>query len=114
MAQRAGALAPSSNFYLEHLKLLLPRNTPVAVSSIGTLQQRLSARELEVLRSMALSMSNKRVAQALGISPETVKWHLKNIYGKLEVYGRDDAVAKARHLGWLEIPGRATMADRAA
>jgi LuxR family maltose regulon positive regulatory protein len=113
IARQAGALAPSSSFYLEHLKLLLPRQAPVPVSSPASLQQRLSARELEVLRSMALSMSNKRVAQALAISPETVKWHLKNIYGKLEVYGRDDAVAKARNLGWLETPGRA-MVDRSA
>lgn len=112
IAQRAGVLTPSSSFYLEHLKLLLLRQAPAPVSSIASAQQRLSARELEVLRSMALSMSNKRVAQALGISPETVKWHLKNIYGKLEVYGRDDAVAKARKLGWIETPGRTTIVGR--
>jgi len=36
------------------------------------------------------------VAQVLGVSPETVKWHLKNVYGKLGVSGRDEAVARVR------------------
>ena len=44
-------------------------------------------------------MPNKRIAQALDISPETVKWHLRNIYAKLGVYTRDAAVARGRHLG---------------
>ncbi|MNF09648.1 HTH-type transcriptional regulator AlkS [compost metagenome] len=44
-------------------------------------------------------MPNKKIARALGVSPETVKWHLKNIYGKLGVTGRDEAIARMRDLG---------------
>lgn len=67
--------------------------------SAPPLNEALSERKMEILRALANAMSNKRVAQVLGVSPETVKWHLKNVYGKLGVFGRDDAVARARDLG---------------
>ena len=44
----------------------------------------------------AQAMPNKKIAAALGLSIDTVKWHLKNIYGKLGVSGRDEAVAWMR------------------
>lgn len=40
---------------------------------------------------------------AMGVSPETVKWHLKNVDGKLGVFGRDDAVARARDVGLVGL-----------
>jgi LuxR family maltose regulon positive regulatory protein len=60
----------------------------------------LSDRELDVLRLLSQAFPNKKIARALSLSPDTVKWHLKNIYGKLGVAGRDDAVARMRDLGW--------------
>lgn len=104
-ARRADRLSASANFYLDYLRLQHEQTgRPAAVQTppATDLQEALSPRELDILRSLALTMSNKRVAQAQGITPETVKWHLKNIYGKLGVYGRDDAVAKARQLGLLQ------------
>ncbi|MBN3761923.1 AAA family ATPase [Burkholderia sp. Ac-20365] len=59
----------------------------------------LSDREAEVLHLLAQALPNKRIARALAISPETVKWHLKNIYAKLHVSSRDEAVARIRDLG---------------
>ena len=56
-------------------------------------------REVEVLRLLLQAMPNKKIARALGLSPETVKWHLSRIYSKLGVTGRDEAVARARDLG---------------
>jgi LuxR family maltose regulon positive regulatory protein len=61
----------------------------------------LSGRELEVLHLLAEQRTNQEIAQALVISVNTVKTHLKNIYGKLGVHDRQEAVAKARELDLL-------------
>jgi LuxR family maltose regulon positive regulatory protein len=101
-AHRAGLLSNGSSFYLEHLTLQHGATDARAPEApVLAAPPSLSEREREILQALAQTMSNKRVAQALAIAPETVKWHLKNIYGKLGVYGRDDAVAKARALGWV-------------
>ncbi|HSV58011.1 MAG TPA: LuxR C-terminal-related transcriptional regulator [Variovorax sp.] len=59
----------------------------------------LSERERDVLGLLVQAMPNKKIALALGLSIDTVKWHLKNIYGKLGVAGRDEAVAWMRGSG---------------
>ncbi len=61
----------------------------------------LSERELDVLRLIADGLSNQEIAQRLVVSLRTVKWHAGNIYGKLGVKNRTQAVAKARSLGIL-------------
>jgi LuxR family maltose regulon positive regulatory protein len=61
----------------------------------------LSEREIEVLSLIAEGLSNRQVAQRLVISPNTVRVHTSNIYGKLGVTNRTQAVAKARGLGIL-------------
>lgn len=62
----------------------------------------LSSREIDVLNILAKGASNQEIAQALYIAPGTVKNHLKNIYGKLDVHNRTQAVARARTFGLLE------------
>ncbi|MFN2275852.1 MAG: LuxR C-terminal-related transcriptional regulator, partial [Anaerolineales bacterium] len=64
----------------------------------------LSKRELEVLQLLSRGSSNKEVARQLFISLPTVKWHTSNIYGKLGVQNRTEAVAKAGALGLLTPP----------
>ena len=61
----------------------------------------LSARELEVLTLIAGGCSNGQIAEKLFISLGTVKRHVNNIFGKLEVGSRTQAVARARTLGLL-------------
>lgn len=61
----------------------------------------LSDRELEVLQYLATGMSNQAIADQLFVSLAAVKWHARNIYGKLEVNNRTQAVARARELGFL-------------
>jgi ATP/maltotriose-dependent transcriptional regulator MalT len=56
----------------------------------------LTPREIDVLCSLAVEHSTKLVARRLQLSPETVKHHLKNIYAKLGVRTREEAVAEAR------------------
>ncbi len=70
-ASRAGAAAPT-------------------VSRVAS--DRLSAREVEILDHIARGLSNKEIGRALRVAPETVKWHLKNIFEKLNVSSRLEAV----------------------
>nr|WP_233528201.1 LuxR C-terminal-related transcriptional regulator [Cupriavidus sp. P-10] len=56
----------------------------------------LSEREQEVLGLLAQAMPNKKIARVLNVSLDTVKWHLRNVYAKLDVTGRDEAVARLR------------------
>jgi LuxR family transcriptional regulator, maltose regulon positive regulatory protein len=58
----------------------------------------LSSREIEVLAWMAQGLSNAEVAARLYLSPNTLKSHTQNIYGKLDVHSRVQAVNKAREL----------------
>ena len=95
---------PALGFYVEHLQAQAGLHRPGTPGAASPPLEALSERELEVLRALAHAMSNKRIAQALGVSPETVKWHLKNVYAKLAVIGRDDAVARGRNLGLLPEP----------
>ncbi|WP_420644563.1 LuxR C-terminal-related transcriptional regulator [Candidatus Leptofilum sp.] len=61
----------------------------------------LSQRELEVLHLLAAGLPNKGIAKTLVIAVSTVKKHLKNIYQKLNVHSRTEAIARARELGIL-------------
>ncbi len=61
----------------------------------------LSAREREVLRQLTLGQSNKAIGRKLGLTEPTVKFHLKNIFRKLEVRKRTLAVAIAQQRGLL-------------
>lgn len=67
----------------------------------GTLQVQLSAREKQVLQSIAEGFSNKEIALDLNISEYTVKNHVRNILGKMCVKTRGQAVAKALSQGML-------------
>ena len=67
----------------------------------GGLLEHLSERELEVLQLIAEGLTNQEVANRLYLSLHTVKVHARNIYGKLGVRNRTEAVAKARALGIL-------------
>jgi LuxR family maltose regulon positive regulatory protein len=58
----------------------------------------LNEREREVLDLVAQAMPNKKIARVLGVTPHTVKWHLRKIYSKLGVAERDEAVARMRDL----------------
>jgi LuxR family maltose regulon positive regulatory protein len=61
----------------------------------------LSERELEVLRLIDAGFSNKKIMEELFISNSTVKTHIRNIYSKLDVHSRTEALLKARELNLL-------------
>ena len=61
----------------------------------------LSDRELEVLHLMAQDLTYKEMANQIMVSLNTVRTHVKNIYSKLMVHKRSEAVAKAKELNLL-------------
>jgi len=63
----------------------------------------LTRREAEVLERIAAGMTNKEIGAALSISEDTVKLHVKNLFGKLEVTDRTQAVAVAARRGILRL-----------
>jgi DNA-binding NarL/FixJ family response regulator len=63
----------------------------------------LSEREIEVLQLVARGLSNKEVARAIGRTDETVKIHLKNIFTKLDVADRTEAVTVALTRGLIHL-----------
>ena len=63
----------------------------------------LSGREVEVLRLIAEGAANKEIAASLSLSESTVKTHVANIFGKLEVNDRTGAVTKAMQKGIIKL-----------
>jgi LuxR family transcriptional regulator, maltose regulon positive regulatory protein len=84
--------------YLRKLLVVLERDSAHTASPVGGLPERLSGREHEILQLVAAGKSNRRIAAELFVSVGTVKTHLNNLYRKLGVRSRTQAVAKARDL----------------
>jgi LuxR family maltose regulon positive regulatory protein len=93
--------------YARHLLAAFPRlRQPVMLehdAEVNDLLQPLTDREWEVLSLMGHRLSNKEIAQNLIISPNTVKKHASNIYQKLDVNSRRQAIARAHQLGLLSV-----------
>ena len=79
-----------------------PRIGPYnAKRHLALLLDPLSQRELDVLGLMATGKSNANIAEKLHISENTVKWHARNLFGKLRAKNRTEAVVLAQDLGLL-------------
>ena len=63
----------------------------------------LSTRELDILRLIVKGLSNKQIADTLGITEGTVKWHVNIILSRLNVSDRTQAVVTALHRGIVEF-----------
>ena len=75
------------------------------LSSYGDRFEGLTQREIDVLQIAANGKSSKEIGQSLYISPHTVQAHMRNIYTKLEVGSRAEAVAYALRQGWITLEG---------
>ena len=101
-------LAASRGIALDYVGQLLAaftmkKTTGLHPSSLisQALTEPLSERELEVLRLIAAGLTNQAIAETLVVALGTVKAHTANIFAKLEVHNRTQAVARARQLGLL-------------
>ena len=86
--------------------LVVNRLKTKQLSNYGDQFEGLSQREIAVLQIAANGKSSKDIGQALFISPHTVQAHMRNIYTKLEVGSRAEAVAHALRQGWIALDGR--------
>jgi DNA-binding NarL/FixJ family response regulator len=92
-------------------KALAPRITTKILNRLGghasyrsvEMPEGLTEREMEVLRAAAQGMTNKAIAGTFSISPQTVQVHLRNIFAKLDVGSRSEAVAYAIRHGWITL-----------
>lgn len=113
VAQRRG----TSGATAAHIQRLLTAmgETPAETAKLfhPDLIEGVTPREMEVLRLIAVGLSNREIADELYISVSTVKRHVTNLYGKLGVSTRTAAVQKARHLGLLARPKGSTTVDGA-
>jgi LuxR family transcriptional regulator, maltose regulon positive regulatory protein len=102
MQEQGGRIHP----YLHTLLAAFARQADLQPASVTPppSEEPLSEREREVLRLIAEGLSNQQLAARLYLSPHTIKVHTRNIYGKLDVTSRTQAVAKARALGILDRP----------
>ncbi|HWS66317.1 MAG TPA: LuxR C-terminal-related transcriptional regulator, partial [Steroidobacteraceae bacterium] len=73
----------------------VPGSAPIGMD------EELTKRELSILKRLETGLSNKEIAEAIFVSEGTLKWHLHNVYGKLNVKNRTGAMARGRALGIL-------------
>lgn len=78
-----------------------PFARPELPPSKNILVEPLSQRELEVLKLIALGLSNRQISERLFLALDTVKGHNRKIFDKLQVQSRTEAIARARELGLL-------------
>ena len=89
--------APMSPEVARRVVLMFQKFAPPNVE-----RARLSERELEVLQLLAQGHSYKMCADRLAISHDTVRFHVRNIYDRLHVHSKSEAVVKALKSGWIQ------------
>jgi LuxR family maltose regulon positive regulatory protein len=96
---RVHRVAP--DFVSQVLQVASSTTAGARIAPTQALVEPLTERELQILRLIAAGRSNPEIAEILYLSLNTVKWHAKNLYGKLSVGSRIEAVARAQELELL-------------
>jgi LuxR family transcriptional regulator, maltose regulon positive regulatory protein len=100
---RAGGRAPVIVNWLDRvLASWRTQHEPGSTPPKESERERLSSRERAIVELIAQGQSNKEIARTLGITPETVKTHIKSVFTKLAVEKRAQAVSRAQALGLVK------------
>ena len=92
------AAAAKPTIFIESVVHEMSERIKNSNSGTGALDEKLTSRELEILRHLTTGNPISSIAKQLHISQNTMKTHLRNVYRKLEVDGRHTAVEKAKKL----------------
>ncbi len=92
------SLSKDANVFL--IKLV-QKIQPTQTTDSSVFIEALTAKEIEIIQSLAEGLPNKIIAEKLLVSIGTLKWHLHNIYSKLRVKNRTQALLEAKRLGYL-------------
>jgi LuxR family maltose regulon positive regulatory protein len=95
------AAAGAGGAVVERLLAAFGDTPPAPATAVSPLAEPIRERERDVLRCIAAGMSNPEIAAQLYLSPNTVKTHARNLYGKLGVQKRSQALRRARELGLI-------------
>jgi DNA-binding NarL/FixJ family response regulator len=93
MSAQEADLVASSRAAVEQLSAVLPEGTMLAEGP--------TPREATVLQMVAAGLANKAIARRLRIRERTVRFHLENLFRKLDATSRTDMLHRARQRGWL-------------
>ena len=103
---RAASLPDSKGPALDRRRpTAMPPATPpgaAPVNARSTPSMALTPKEREVLELLARNLTNKEIGRAMQVGEETIKWHLKNLFAKLDAGTRKQVVQRAGILGFLE------------
>jgi LuxR family maltose regulon positive regulatory protein len=110
LLQTGHAAVQEHNFspdYVNQLLAAFPDHEPEVSSSpaspaLAYLPDPLNDREIEILHLLAAGLTAPEIADRLILAPSTIKWHLRNIYSKLGVHRRSEAIGQAQTLGLLK------------
>jgi LuxR family maltose regulon positive regulatory protein len=107
LLERHSRLRTTHASLISEILSLLSGHTPMARPSEGRpLQEPLSEGELRVLRYLPTNLRGPEIASELFVSMNTIRAHLRNVYAKLGVHSRTEAVKRARELGLLSPSSR--------
>ncbi len=102
LLERQARLRTTHASLIAEILNLLSGNTPAArPKDAAPLEEPLSESELRVLRYLPTNLRGPEIAAELFVSLSTIRTHLRNVYAKLGVHSRADAVKRARELGLL-------------
>ena len=79
-----------------------PQPPREAASILSTPSMALTPKEREVLELLARNLSNKEIGLAMQVGEATIKWHMKNLFAKLDAGTRKQVTQRARILGLLD------------
>lgn len=95
----SGGAAMTPSIALKTLKLL--RHPPNISDDTENEAIKLTSREVEILEQLSKGYSHILIAQNLFVAPATVRKHIENIYSKLQVHNKMEAVQKAKNRGFI-------------